>query len=64
MLQPRKENSPDEDEYLGNVWGWKFSLWGLAIILLLTFLMYYRHGVLGVPLQTEESPPSPVETSR
>lgn len=34
-----KEN---EDEYIGNMWGWKFSLFGLALMILLFALMLVR----------------------
>ncbi len=39
----------NNDEYVGNIWGWKFSLFGLALIVFLSGLMIYRHYTLGVP---------------
>lgn len=30
----------DKDNYLGNIWGWKVSLWGLFFIIFLIILMY------------------------
>ncbi len=32
----------DEDEYLGNMWGWKVSYWGLGVLVFLIALYYYR----------------------
>ena len=32
-----------KDEYLGNMWGWKFSFIGLGLLLFLLSLMAYRH---------------------
>jgi hypothetical protein len=33
----------------GNVWGWKFSLIGLAVILFFVLLAYFRWVQLGKP---------------
>lgn len=43
-----KENHQEEN-YYGNIWGWKFSLAGLVVISLLTFIFIYRQFVLGIP---------------
>lgn len=32
----------DPDEYLGNMWGWKVSFWGLGVLVFLIALYYYR----------------------
>ena len=32
-----------DSEYIGNVWGWKFSVFGLVLILTLALSMWYRH---------------------
>lgn len=32
-----------KDEYLGNMWGWKFSFFGLALLILMIGLMAYRY---------------------
>lgn len=46
--------TPDEDApYPGNIWGWKFSLIGLALIVILSLGLVYRHFVLGIPLNEE-----------
>jgi len=31
-----------KDEYLGNMWGWKFSFFGLALLLLMLGILAYR----------------------
>lgn len=31
-----------KDEYLGNIWGWKISLFGLGLILFMLGLMWFR----------------------
>ena len=33
----------DEEVYVGNVWGWKFSFISLALILGLAILMWVKH---------------------
>ena len=45
-------NIPERDqqfdtEYIGNVWGWKFSLFGLVLILGLSLAMCFRHESTG-----------------
>lgn len=42
---PKDEN----EEYVGNIWGWNFSLVGLVIIVLLGAFMVYRHKTMNVP---------------
>lgn len=32
-----------DDEYLGNIWGWKFSFISLGIILFATSIVIYAH---------------------
>ena len=44
------ENS--DEEYLGNIWGWKFSFISLGIIVAMLLLMLYRYTVIS------NSPPS------
>jgi predicted MFS family arabinose efflux permease len=45
----------DDEEYLGNIWGWKVSYIGLALIVALLALYAYRVTYHPVPkhLQTE-----------
>jgi predicted MFS family arabinose efflux permease len=51
MAEDKKD--PFDGEYIGNIFGWKFSMVGLALILLLSALMLYRHWKLGVPFGFE-----------
>ncbi len=45
-----------KDEYLGNMWGWKFSFFGLALLVILMSLMAMRY------CQTMQDPESiPIE---
>lgn len=48
-----KDKSPEEEEYWGNMWGWKLSFFGLALIVLMLGLMGVRKCQLG---QTFEYP--------
>jgi hypothetical protein len=43
--EPKKRYSifGDNPEYLGNIWGWKFSFISLVIILFFTALVLYGH---------------------
>lgn len=45
----KEKKDPFDGEYIGNIWGWKFSLFGLALIVVLGGLMVYRHLSLGIP---------------
>lgn len=62
-LERRKEDNKDpfDGEYIGNIWGWRFSFIGLALILAMVALMVYRHVTLGVPFG-EPQPPEPEKT--
>jgi len=48
-----KKRDPHDGDYIGNIWGWRFSLFGGAIILLLLIVIIYRHIALGVPIGME-----------
>ena len=37
-----KSQGIDEDEYLGNMWGWKFSYIGLGMLTFLIALYFFR----------------------
>jgi len=47
------EDDPDKD-YLGNIWGWKFSYIGLGIILFFLTFAIIRSMMLGVPLTPQK----------
>jgi hypothetical protein len=51
--QKEEEEDPDAD-YLGNMWGWKFSYLGLAMILFFLIFAIVRAQMLGVPLMPEK----------
>ena len=44
-----EKKDPFDGEYVGNVWGWKFSLIGLIFIVLFAGIIIYRHYNMGVP---------------
>ncbi len=48
-----------KDEYLGNMWGWKFSLIGLALIVLMLLLMLYRSYQIA-----DETQPAHIEQTK
>lgn len=39
----------DNGEYLGNIWGWKFSFISLAVITILSLYVLYRYSTQEVP---------------
>ena len=54
--QKEEGKEPFDGEYIGNIWGWRFSLAGLALILVMCGIMVYRHHALGVPFSGEALP--------
>jgi hypothetical protein len=53
IFKPQSESSGP-----GNIWGWKFSLIGLAVILFFVLLAWFRWVQLGKP---DLGAPPPVE---
>lgn len=53
-MKPEKQET--ESEYIGNIWGWKFSFISLGIILFFTGLALYRSHVTGGGWQKENPP--------
>lgn len=52
-MENQKKPHPDDafdKEYIGNIWGWKFSWFGLALLTVLLAMILYRHFVLGLPV--------------
>ena len=54
MSDKSERKDPFDGEYIGNIWGWKFSLFGGAVIVLLLALVIYRHQTMDVPLGFED----------
>jgi len=55
-----------EDEYVGNIWGWRFSMFGAALIVVMlgiAFLVARSRGVSIIDGGKLSSPP-PQEQSR
>lgn len=51
------EKKEPESEYIGNIWGWKFSFISLGIILFFVGLALYRSQVTGGGW-TKDAPPA------
>ena len=54
MTEKKEENGLWEEwdgEYIGNIWGWKFSFISLGIILFAVALMAYRHWTIDPQIQ-------------
>ena len=62
MTKKQKELpwEPWDGEYIGNIWGWKFSIISLAIILFFLFLALYRYATLESPVPTKENTEIPI----
>jgi len=65
-MSKRKEQEEffsNEDNYMGNIWGWRLSMIGLIVIVGLTSLIVYRHVTLDVPVGFEEKQEAPAADS-
>lgn len=49
-----EKKDPFDGEYIGNIWGWRISMIGAAVIVLLAAFAAYRHHSLGVPFGFED----------
>jgi hypothetical protein len=59
MAEDKKD--PFDGEYIGNIFGWKFSIIGLILILLLGGLMLYRHCAMDVPFGLDSEAKEEIE---
>ena len=53
-LWDQKKWEDVDDAYVGNIWGWKFSIISLVFILILVGIMIYRHAQID-PSQVDEN---------
>ncbi len=63
-----KRRIPDQDPanpdaYVGNIWGWKFSFFSLALILLLLVWMAIRYANLEPDAQGHTDPVEAIDPS-
>lgn len=58
MEEEKQQNIEEEEEYLGNIWGWKVSFWGLFVIIFLMVLIYLNWDS-SIPF--EELPLTPMD---
>jgi len=56
-LKKRLTEDPGDQEYIGNIWGWKFSIAGLVLILIFGALLAYRTLVMEIPISEQEASP-------
>ncbi len=68
MSDKEERKDPFDGEYMGNIWGWRFSLIGLVLIVFLTGVIVYRHYVLDIPAgfedpMEEQAPPQDTNTT-
>lgn len=54
MSQNQNAGSPFGGSNDGNIWPWKFSIFGLVLILVLLGAIAYRHYTLKAPLGFED----------
>ena len=54
MNKQRRETpwEPWDGEYIGNIWGWKYSFISLGIILFFLFIALYRFATLEKPVKS------------
>ena len=67
MSEKEEKKDPFDGEYIGNIWGWKFSLFGAGLMLVLLAVIVYRHYTLGVSIGFDdplEQKATPADSSR
>ena len=47
----------DDGEYLGNIWGWKFSFISLAVIVVLSIYVIYSYATQEVAIEPTHQEP-------
>lgn len=47
MFRNNKQKDPFDGEYIGNIWGWKWSFIGLAVIVFFLLLVLLRQHQTG-----------------
>jgi hypothetical protein len=57
QLWGKLNEDQNEENYIGNIWGWQFSILGLVLIILFVGVLIYRYKVLGIPINAEEASP-------
>ncbi len=57
-----ERKDPFDGPYVGNIWGWKLSLIGLVLIVLMVGLMVYRHYALDVAFGEDQKAEPVVKT--
>ncbi len=58
FLKDLKEQAENwEENYAGNIWGWKFSIFGAVLIVGLLSLMIYRYYTMDVPFNDIQADP-------
>ena len=61
-MNEKDKQSTEDPRYTGNLWGWRFSLISLLIILFFVGMIIVRHWMLGEPFDPSKiKPPIPVE---
>ena len=53
-MSDQQKKDPFDGEYVGNIWGWNFSLFGLFLILFFLGVIVYRHYVMSAPIGMED----------
>lgn len=49
MHQDQQQDGDKQEGRSENIWGWRFSLFGLALILVMSAVMFARHKMLDKP---------------
>jgi len=53
-LANKLKNEQENTDYIGNIWGWKFSLFGLVLILFMSVLTYHSYKTGRLDMTTGE----------
>jgi hypothetical protein len=40
---PKQKKDPFDGDYIGNIWGWRFSIFGAGLIVFFLLIILYRY---------------------
>lgn len=55
----KEPKDPFDGDYIGNIWGWKFSIFGLILILFFGGIILYRELTVGAAYRQEQQQQQP-----
>ena len=62
-LRKMFENQPDDSQYVGNIFGWKISIIGAVVLVLVSALIAYGHFTGKIDIETGKPIPQNIDST-